>query len=1091
MHPRFPLINRFALLAWLFVAPAFANADEGSIRIDLTAPDSPEPLITASTSDGGLWVVASVSGNPSQHQLLRLDANGNRTVALLLPNGVDSDNAERFALYPLADGGVLELDTIRPDRIESSCLLRSITRAGVVRFERNVRQSDCKLKLGKSGGAPYLVSNIGAARLISEDGSLASSFVVPGDVSLIAAEFVGADREVLLMTRFPSGSGYVYSRMGENGAMRWSKPLEGVSGNLDVSVRGLADGRAMILVFETDKLQQRFYSTEGLLIETREIALPALQLSDRSNWAQDSQGNHALLLRRTGSMDESFGAILFASNGSFIKLVRYAPTDECSRNCQLLGLTQGFAVALRTRGEGKLVLISALSNVANVEVPLPGDSYPRIANGGNDSIVVSGSESLRAISHDGVALPVPTLIGKGIAPRSILGTAIAENGWSFVLSLEFTDGDFKTQLEAFDSNRVKLWKINPGSARDMNPLADSQRVCLLGGGEAAIKCYDSRTGASLGSATVPLNLIGMRARMLSDGRLRIISIDSIGLEIFDFSRTNQITKLRVDDVRVESIQDISDSGSVLLTNRVSAANVVSFEWSLILPNGQIGFRRPTGTGFSQAQFPGRIVANDDVFLVFPNRTVAGNAVNVVLVDKSGMQRWTVSKTGELPFLFADAGKDIYLIRRNFLGDPRLPPASELELQALSFADGRNVWTQRFKGLQNSDAYTIPSRGQNQVLLALTNPLGTLLHRISDIDGQILEQRFLDCAAATCGFPTAAVDRLGTFRTISEAISSGRSALVLAEINTAVTKSQIRIDQLGISGAWYTPQLTGQGFFFEYFPQNKQLFAPWFTFEPESFSVPGLLSDSVSDLRWYSLNGTVAPDAKEVQLEIRSNVAGVFDSAPITRSSIVGTATLRAQDCNNATLEFKFNESEADGTGGVLPLSRLTGGWAPCQTGANTTQPGRDARPARGGFAGNQAGSWYAPQTSGQGFMFNVKPATATEPGDFFGGWFTYDAGTPNDPSTQHWLALSGTIPSNAQAGVLPVSIYRVLGGELARKPTQNTAILGQGTITFAGCNSAVFRYQFNDALIAGPFRARTGSINLQRLGACPGDESAN
>lgn len=92
---------------------------------------------------------------------------------------------------------------------------------------------------------------------------------------------------------------------------------------------------------------------------------------------------------------------------------------------------------------------------------------------------------------------------------------------------------------------------------------------------------------------------------------------------------------------------------------------------------------------------------------------------------------------------------------------------------------------------------------------------------------------------------------------------------------------------------------------------------------------------------------------------------------------------------------------------------------------------------------------------------------------------------PNDPSKQHWLALSGSIPTNAQAGVLPVEIYPILGGALARKPTQNTAILGQGTITFSGCASAVFRYQFNDALIAGPFRARSGAINLQRLGACP------
>ena len=118
-------------------------------------------------------------------------------------------------------------------------------------------------------------------------------------------------------------------------------------------------------------------------------------------------------------------------------------------------------------------------------------------------------------------------------------------------------------------------------------------------------------------------------------------------------------------------------------------------------------------------------------------------------------------------------------------------------------------------------------------------------------------------------------------------------------------------------------------------------------------------------------------------------------------------------------------------------------------------------------------------------MMTVQPATAAAPGVFFGGWFTYDAGVPNDPTSQHWLTLSGEIPVNAQTGVVPVTIYRTLGGQLAAVPTQNSAILGQGTVTFSGCANAVLRYQFDDTLIAGTFKARTGEINLQRLGACP------
>ncbi len=115
----------------------------------------------------------------------------------------------------------------------------------------------------------------------------------------------------------------------------------------------------------------------------------------------------------------------------------------------------------------------------------------------------------------------------------------------------------------------------------------------------------------------------------------------------------------------------------------------------------------------------------------------------------------------------------------------------------------------------------------------------------------------------------------------------------------------------------------------------------------------------------------------------------------------------------------------------------------------------------------------------------VQPATATAPGFFYGGWFTYDAGAPNDPTAQHWFTLLGDIPSNAQNGTVPVAIYRTLGGQLATTPTENHTIVGRGTISFSGCVNAVLRYQFDDAQIVGAFRARSGEINLDRLGPCP------
>ena len=117
-------------------------------------------------------------------------------------------------------------------------------------------------------------------------------------------------------------------------------------------------------------------------------------------------------------------------------------------------------------------------------------------------------------------------------------------------------------------------------------------------------------------------------------------------------------------------------------------------------------------------------------------------------------------------------------------------------------------------------------------------------------------------------------------------------------------------------------------------------------------------------------------------------------------------------------------------------------------------------------------------------MLNVQPPSATAPGSFFGGWFTYDAGTPNDASTQHWLTLAGKTRNDGQAGLLPVVIYRTLGGELASVPTENSIAVGNGSIRFTACDRALFRYQFFDTLIVGAFRARTREIALTRLGGC-------
>ena len=1077
----------FGFIVTLFAPLLFAHGYDSLVRHDLGAPTNLEPFATATTTDGGLWLLAQ--GNGDQHQLVRLDASGNRTAGLFLPTGVDSDNSDRFALYPLADGGVLELDTHRRSQLETACILRSITREGVLRFERNVRQSSCSLKVAASGRAPYLLTNIEGAIVISEDGSLANSFLSTGDSSLIRADFV-AEQELLLLRTNETRTGYVLSRASYDGSLRWSNPLENVRFDQNVTVRGLNDGRALVLVSDASKLQMRFYSTAGDLIETREIAMPESIAARFGDWSSDGQGNLALALRFDVEFSsESYGAILFAANATVLKQVRYAPTDRCTQRCPLLGLTQGFANALGTTTGAKLVITSLLPDVANKEVLLDGNFNARVANSNNATILLTSNSTFRAFNASGAEIATLSMVGKRITAPDVLAAAIAEDGKSFVLQQVY-EGESVTLLQAFAANGAKLWQRSILEVSSPQLWANSAHICLMGvqflNNSTTLTCFGSATGAELATALIPdVTFVGVfppkiGSRLLANGTLRVARVTTGSVEIIDIANDNLVNKLSIPIANVKSIVDIGATGSFLLTAAVPGPPNVS-EWVALTPMGQIAFRRAiTGTGFG-VEF-GRMLENDDVLLIKSTQNSSADNFETTLLSRNGVQRWLVSnaRISQQDYqgnIFFDA-KNAYLMRRD---------GGSLRLHALALNDGVSVWKQDLKGENRSDVDIFAAPNANALLVSVEGKLGVQLSQISSASGAVLQQRLLDCAAADCILRATAVDSTGNFRSVSEAQDPGRAAITLGRTDTRISAPEVGIDQSGLSGAWYTPQISGQGFFVEYFPQSKLLFAPWFTFAvaDDLSSGASANSDSVATLRWYTLSGVVEPAAKVARLEIRRNDAGVFDSAPITQSMVVGTATLRAQDCNRATLEFKFISSEANGKYGVLPLDRLTGGSAPCQLSNGQTLPGRDARPARGGFDARQSGSWYQPTTAGQGLMMTVQPATASAPGFFFGGWFTYDAGVPNDPTTQHWLTLSGEIPVNAQPGVVEVAIYRTLGGQLAAVPTQNNTIMGRGTVTFAGCDTAVLRYQFDDALIAGAFRARAGAINLSRLGACP------
>ncbi len=1096
----------FGFIVSVFAPHLFAQSYDSLIRHDLGAVEDLSPQVVVATRDGGHWISAQHPRDESAYQLVHLDANGNRLAGLHFSQGRSYEGYSE-SLYPLADQGVLVVHDE-----EYSCTIRRLSSDGSIKFERISYARECSVTISATESNFLVDSEYGVA-LLAEDGSQISKISPRAEnIRFKEVKFAGTGPELMILQNTADQLGFELVRVSGAGQQLWRTPVQNAryepQRSRYIAMHALRNGRAVVVFPTQDGLDFALYDASGQLLGTQPLANPAnSQFFDMYDWAIDDLGNIALNLSflqtdQGGVRKTEF--IVLSSDGLLSKRVQVTPDDACRDSCELLGLASGFA-HLKTENfftehqEQKLVIISPDPNVDVIVRALDYASTPILSGGKNGSILALSSDShkvktLRAFDAKGLEIQAPSLLAKGKTQPEIDESFIADDGKSFVTQYTPEGNGGVVRLLVYAANGAELWKkIISGSTM----LANANRVCLskLESDRITLVCYRSDNGLEIVNTSVAVNQDARyRAGFLADGRLRLVYADP-NLKVLDVATDNQISQFSV-AISTANIVDLGTTGSVLLTNGSGVSAVKDLV--LVQPSGTIAYRRPLPSDTYNVY--GKLLPNNSALLYISTQNFDEEPPVVALVDAAGVQVWNIAPTQaqETLFpseLFADENY-VYICYRFRVAFPYIRFAnSPLQIRAFSRIDGHLVWTKEFEQNGYSSVGLYAGANPSELLVSANHELGTEMSRLASATGAVLERRMLSCESAKCSTEASALDHNQEFRTITLASDPGHESLVLARAATANTPPTIALDQPGLSGAWYTPQIGGQGFFLEYFPQSKLLFAPWFTFSNYYTSGVGeeLNSNSAANLRWYTLSGTVESNAKTTRLDIRRSYAGVFDSAPATSSTVVGTATLRAQDCNRATLEFEFFDGESNtlepgpdpGKYGVLPLDRLTGGSAPCQLSNGQMQPGRDARPAFGGFDNRQSGSWYQPTTAGQGLMMTVQPATASAPGFFFGGWFTYDAVTPNDPTSQHWLTLSGEIPVNAQSGVVPVAIYRTLGGQLAGVPTQNNAILGHGTVTFTGCESAILRYQFDDALIVGAFKARSGQINLSRLGACP------
>jgi hypothetical protein len=278
------------------------------------------------------------------------------------------------------------------------------------------------------------------------------------------------------------------------------------------------------------------------------------------------------------------------------------------------------------------------------------------------------------------------------------------------------------------------------------------------------------------------------------------------------------------------------------------------------------------------------------------------------------------------------------------------------------------------------------------------------------------------------------------------------------------RDNLPIGDPSLIGAWYNPQLPGQGFFIQRIG-NVQ-FLTWF------FSRPDFELNPARSSR-LNLQGSVPGNARVAELKIFSSNGGSFLSgaAPINE---VGSASLSFQSCSDATLRYVLAaelgpediRNSYPPERGVIALKSLlpaTGCAAPLSTPAPIS---------------TKTGLFSDPQVAGQGIM------SVENQGQLFAGWFTFDpAGASNDSYSHSWFTLQGSTTPGAQT--VQTQIYRTIGTIRNRSQRGSQMVVGSAEFDFQDCKNVTVNYRFIDDEAALAMRGKSGTARLTRNGDCP------
>lgn len=259
---------------------------------------------------------------------------------------------------------------------------------------------------------------------------------------------------------------------------------------------------------------------------------------------------------------------------------------------------------------------------------------------------------------------------------------------------------------------------------------------------------------------------------------------------------------------------------------------------------------------------------------------------------------------------------------------------------------------------------------------------------------------------------------------------------------------------GHSGAWFNSETSGQGLLLDVEPRDQYIFLAWFTYTDGESAHPG-------EQHWFTAQGSYSTNT--ATLPVYQTLGGRFDEPQAVSPEVVGELTLKFDNCNEGTVSYTIDPWEKQGSFTIQRL--IPGSEKVCQ---QNLGPGVQTVDINTGMDGG----WYDPDTTGQGFLFDVH-ADPLGGNYIFAAWFTYGDDTA---SGQRWLTAQGEF----EGATASIDVSETTGGLFDDSQPVSTVPVGSMTVEFIDCSSATLSYTLAN-------EAREGVIDLTRL--LPNNES--